>query len=632
MEVAECREYIDCREYVAVISRQLPSRVALEEAKVYAITDCSQDSVEIPVGSFLVVESDSRRYLARVIEVTTQDIYAISKTPVISVDQELAVDLSPLPRLITLELVVECVGDRCSAPMTPVRIHSRVRRPREGEVSKMLGLPEEGIEIGSLSLPTGEELKSERVRLAEQALRHHILVVGTTGSGKTVFLKNLIYEILKNNIGKAVVLDVIGHYHHIISDKVQKITIILPVTSRVLDMVINRVEIPEIGAEEENGKKIIRELVKEISRNIIKIYLRDVFKGFGIRCNVRKFKVLYTRRGNEIIIRKMKIYAKIENIDVEILIYPWALITHDVIMILPRLSAVFTAQARMFYRRILLETVREYVRRIKGDVSQAEELTYNNLREIVRKYGITLRDLYDFMFHSIDQTSRRSIMVYQYIADKIGVHKGTLENIVRGFLSLIETDLFDVSVRVSIEGYGEVIVKMAEPDYNEVFRNKYVIVDLRETNIAQERLVVYRVLGKLYRYVEKIWISRGARRESVIIAIDEAHLFFPQTREESEKELVERYLTMLARLGRARGIGLIFATHSPDDLNDLVLQLTNTKVILRSEEKMLEKLGVPAKERRILMLAPPGLAYVRTFIYRMPILVKLDPAKTIHVG
>ncbi|NPA71071.1 MAG: ATP-binding protein [Crenarchaeota archaeon] len=630
MEVTQCREYVDCREYIAVVSRQLPSKVALEEAKVHAITDCSPESVKISVGSFLVVESSSRRYLARVSEIVTQDIYAISKTPVISLEQELAVDLSPLPRLITLDLVIECVDDRCSAPMTPVDIHSRVRLPREGEVSKMLGLPEHGIEIGSLSLPTGEELKSERVRLTEQALRHHILVVGTTGSGKTVFLKNLIYEILRNRIGRAVVLDVVGHYHHIISSDVKKITVILPITSRLLNLIMRRVELKE----GERSSDLVREFAREVSRNIAEIYFKNVFRGFGLRYRIRKIRVLYrfNREKKHIIIRRLIIDASVNDNDVKIVIYPWALTTSNVILILPRLSAVFTAQARMFYRKILLELVREYLKIYKGESSAADNLDYNNLVREVRKHGITLRDLYDFMFHSLDQMGKRNIMVYQYIADKIGVHKGTLENIIRGFLSLIETDLFDVALCVSIEGYGDLTVEITEPNYDEVFGSDYVIVDLRETSIAQERLVVYRVLDRLYKFVEKEWIRKSGKRSSVIIAIDEAHLFFPQTREESEKELVERYLTMLARLGRARGIGLVFATHSPDDLNDLVLQLTNTKVILRSEEKILEKLGVPAKERRILILAPPGLAYVRSFIYRMPILVKLDPAKTIHVG
>lgn len=630
MEVTQCREYVDCREYIAVVSRQLPSKVALEEAKVHAITDCSPESVKISVGSFLVVESSSRRYLARVSEIVTQDIYAISKTPVISLEQELAVDLSPLPRLITLDLVIECVDDRCSAPMTPVDIHSRVRLPREGEVSKMLGLPEHGIEIGSLSLPTGEELKSERVRLTEQALRHHILVVGTTGSGKTVFLKNLIYEILRNRIGRAVVLDVVGHYHHIISSDVKKITVILPITSRLLNLIMRRVELKE----GERSSDLVREFAREVSRNIAEIYFKNVFRGFGLRYRIRKIRVLYrfNREKKHIIIRRLIIDASVNDNDVKIVIYPWALTTSNVILILPRLSAVFTAQARMFYRKILLELVREYLKIYKGERSAADNLDYNNLVREVRKHGITLRDLYDFMFHSLDQMGKRNIMVYQYIADKIGVHKGTLENIIRGFLSLIETDLFDVALCVSIEGYGDLTVEITEPNYDEVFGSDYVIVDLRETSIAQERLVVYRVLDRLYKFVEKEWIRKSGKRSSVIIAIDEAHLFFPQTREESEKELVERYLTMLARLGRARGIGLVFATHSPDDLNDLVLQLTNTKVILRSEEKILEKLGVPAKERRILILAPPGLAYVRSFIYRMPILVKLDPAKTIHVG
>ncbi len=630
---------IDCNEYVAIVSRQLPTRVSLEESLVYAITDCPLDSTNITVGSYLVIESDNRKYLARVVEITNQDVYSLVKSPIISLEQELSVDLTPLPRLITLELVVECVDNRCSAPVTPVKIHSRIRKPRSGEISEMLGLPKEGIEIGNISLPTGEELKGERVRLTQQALRHHILIVGTTGSGKTVLIKNIIYEVLKNNVGKVIVLDVVGHYHHVITREVDKIAVILPITSRYLQNIARDCEKLIKDKDIKDVEDIIRRVLSIICRRIVEKYLNEVFLSFGIKYHVDKIRIKYTkyvdreRNRVSITLRRIDVKANIEGIDTILELYPWALETQNVLMILPKLSAVFTAQARLFYRRILLELIREYVKHRLGE-EKSKDVKSQNLKSIVRKYCINLEKLYNFMFKSISSGRGRSEVVYQYIANKIGVHKGTLENIMRGFLSLLETDLFDVHTVLDIEfeeSKYRVKISIREPDYDKLFSRRYVIVDLRNTTTSQEKLIVYRVLARLYRYVENVW-QNLEERSSVIIAIDEAHIFFPQTREESEKELIESYLTMLARLGRARGIGLIFATHSPDDLNDLVIQLTNTKILLRSDEKILEKLGVPAKERRIITLAPPGLAYIKTFIFRTPLLVKLDSAKTIHVG
>jgi hypothetical protein len=66
-------------------------------------------------------------------------------------------------------------------------------------------------------------------------------------------------------------------------------------------------------------------------------------------------------------------------------------------------------------------------------------------------------------------------------------------------------------------------------------------------------------------------------------------------------------------------------------LNDVVLQLTNTKIILRSEEKVLERLGVPSTERRFLAMAVAGLAYVSSFAYKYPIYARIKPA-AYHVG
>ena len=48
-------------------------------------------------------------------------------------------------------------------------------------------------------------------------------------------------------------------------------------------------------------------------------------------------------------------------------------------------------------------------------------------------------------------------------------------------------------------------------------------------------------------------------------------------------------INKLTRLGR---MGVVFATHSPADLNDLAIQLTNTKIATRSEPKVLERVDM----------------------------------------
>ncbi len=77
--------------------------------------------------------------------------------------------------------------------------------------------------------------------------------------------------------------------------------------------------------------------------------------------------------------------------------------------------------------------------------------------------------------------------------------------------------------------------------------------------------------------------ARGAAPSPTFIFIDEAYYYFPQegAREDFNKEVVEAVINKLTRLGRVRRMGVVFATHSPADLNDLS-QLTNTKIAMRS--------------------------------------------------
>jgi DNA helicase HerA-like ATPase len=75
--------------------------------------------------------------------------------------------------------------------------------------------------------------------------------------------------------------------------------------------------------------------------------------------------------------------------------------------------------------------------------------------------------------------------------------------------------------------------------------------------------------------------------------------------------VVEAVINKLTRLGRVRRMGVVFATHSPADLNDLVIQLTKTA--MRSEPKVLERMAEYAGE---LAYAQSGAAVAKSFIYR----------------
>ena len=91
-------------------------------------------------------------------------------------------------------------------------------------------------------------------------------------------------------------------------------------------------------------------------------------------------------------------------------------------------------------------------------------------------------------------------------------------------------------------------------------------------------------------------------------------------------------INKLTRLGRVRSMGVVFATHSPADLNDLVIQLTNTKIAMRSEPKVLERVDM-AEYAGELAYAQSGAAVAKSFVYRThAVTFKTLPPQTRHRG
>jgi len=116
------------------------------------------------------------------------------------------------------------------------------------------------------------------------------------------------------------------------------------------------------------------------------------------------------------------------------------------------------------------------------------------------------------------------------------------------------------------------------------------------------------------------------------MSIDDAHYYFPQegAREDFNKEVVEAVINKLTRLGRVRRMGVVFATHSPADLNDMVIQLTNTKIAMRSGPKVLKRMTEYAGE---LAYAQSGVAVAKSFVYRThAVTFKTLPPQTRHRG
>jgi DNA helicase HerA-like ATPase len=216
---------------------------------------------------------------------------------------------------------------------------------------------------------------------------------------------------------------------------------------------------------------------------------------------------------------------------------------------------------------------------------------------------------------------------------ELRLHKSQVDNFVRGMNMIFETGLFDVSYAVAERNSQRVFATFGEPDYMEL--EGLVVVDLREFREAPSvaSAVVYRVLSRLFQTRDEE-LARGASPSPTFIFIDEAHYYFPQVgaRDDFNKEVVEAVINKLTRLGRVRRMGVVFATHSPADLNDLVIQLTNTKIAMRSEPKVLERVDM-AEYAGELAYAQSGAAVAKSFIYRThAVTFKTLPPLTRHRG
>ena len=111
------------------------------------------------------------------------------------------------------------------------------------------------------------------------------------------------------------------------------------------------------------------------------------------------------------------------------------------------------------------------------------------------------------------------------------------------------------------------------------------------------------------------------------VSIDKAH-YVPHEGfwDDFDKGAVINKLTRLERMG------VVFATHSPADLNDLVIQLTNTKIAMRSELKVLERVDM-AEYAGELAYAQSGVAVAKSFVYRThAVTFKILPPQTRHRG
>jgi DNA helicase HerA-like ATPase len=458
--------------------------------------------------------------------------------------------------------------------VTPIDPQSPVFIPNPSLLEKILRIPEEGITIGKI-FSGGEEIEA-KVRLDEEALVHHTLVLGTTGSGKTTLLKSILYS--KDLDKQTIVFDRQGDFVNFLISKREKFTVLMPVTSKM--------------------------------DNSAKDFLDTFASTYGC-------KVLEYESG-----------ALICN-DTEVDVIPYSINFFDNIKNFHKLTPYFTPKASMYWESLVDKTL---------------ELLKITLHEIFNVYindDILDRILRDKVTPASLAEEGNRISISPTLLDELNLRPKS-QNISKSFVSFSQGNLtislnkaFQEAMKAldiapstkeaiirtlkAYDSYGIFTVKgTVDFDPEKAFKlNDKIIVDLSfvmnySASIEAVATIAYKILEELFNWKTELYSKRSLENKLTLIIMDEAHEYFPQGNSEAvAKDIIEELINKIMRLGRVRRIGVILATHMPDDLNPLVLQLTNTKIVMRNDINVIKKIGMENYED-FLLHATPGLAIINS--------------------
>ena len=551
----------------------------------------SDDMYPVGIGSMLCIVNPIAKTvtLGVIKKLMREDLASLMNIPVPTPPTDPSTLQTPL--ILNIELIAEAsiTGEELSnlrPPVTAIEPGSPVIIPKPDVVKEMLRIPKEGVIIGHLI--SGSQVRYDiDVRLPLDTLYHHVLVIGTTGSGKTALLKNIAvaiaHEYRKEN-PLVIAFDLQGDYLTLtlprkdledrlrVYKQLNELSIIIPMTRSIVK------SLGSVGS------------VDELVKKLVDLYVRLSYRGLNA-------EVVNVDLSSEGMVGSIDVMLEdAEGNMFKLTLIPWALVYSRVRSEVQDLIPIFTEQAKLFLPRLL---------------SEVHE-------------GLGVEEYLDTVLESSSYV--------QSEGERLRIHRSTIDNIIRGLVLLRDTELFDVGIEV-----GDRTIMFSEPDYSNLFTksSNVIVVDLRWVRLYSpspyaETLVTYRILEKVFRWKDEA-LRRGVRSRPTVLLIDEAHNYFPQTsREVLRKDLVEYMISRITRLGRVRGIGVVFATHQPSDLNNLIVQLTNTKIALRSDRASLEAIGLTEFHNE-LRNAESGYAVMTTYAIGVQSLtIKTLPPQTLH--
>lgn len=602
------------------------------------IVEGKQDSPLYRTGSVLAIVDPKTLHLVsvRVVSIERPDQLSEARIGVLHYPTGPDPESLVTRTFVRAELLLEWdpkSGDAVPANLS-IEPQSPVLDPEARYIPALLGLPREGLILGSLA-NNGVPVKGGAVpvRLPWNALLQHVLVLGTTGSGKTTLLKNMIAYTVYSGGGVPVVMDLNRDYVQLLYPRLtspSRSTREWMVDNGVYkgvaepDAMVLMVPIPRrlwIDALDRFSWSLPEALL-----DLFNMYYEDVIAPVADATGIGGIvgdPVVHVEDGLARVVARQKAPGRMKTL----VFVPYAIRSSTVSsQVMFSLMPGLTENARELLRRLfehrsdrffldLLVSLLDAYLGLGRDKGSQRELLYEAISALDDKLGgltgekRVFAEAYTGELEVLGQA-----LFYSY------QHDETVKNLVRNLQALLGTGLIDVPV-----GVGDGLLFLGEPGWGrlvgmaEALRAP-VVVDLSwaESSGGAEgpvhRVAAIRMLYSLLGWRQREW-SRRRRGSRILVFMDEAHQYFPRERIESAARQVASTVSRLARLGRARGIGLVFATHSPGDLNDIVFQLANTKVLMRMEVGQLERLDVPSGYRHFLALAPPRSFVVRSYVY-----------------
>lgn len=631
-------------EVVGFVSRTSPSLINEEGGYVVFDVDpatyFSNYQVLAQAGSFLgVVDIKTLNLVSlRVVSVERKDVLAelelpdmytpIPHTEVSGLLTKTRIKAKPLLAydLSTGEVVA---ANYVIEPQSPVIL---LKDPHA--IQRVLGLPSTGVFLGYVTVgDTPLFSGNAQLFLPLKAFYQHVLVVGTTGSGKTTLLKNMIASIYRgyelDEKVSVIVIDPNKDYVTMplkplwkLRGDVQKDELELAekayekapgVSGVVVILPVTRASIEEYVEKADSWAR----LLKMLAEGYVNSILSPIASKFKWLYRVREIEVVEepTRRG---ILRFVKTVVEVDygnTVDtVTYYIVPYALrFTDFTPKELISLNPYFTRQAKDGLLRLLfaLSQKNAYIETIYDLYEALKEARFRIEEKQKTRRGVVLDPNKEY--------------VVEVVRD-LAIHKSTLENMIRQIAALTDTGMFDVYIKgVQEDKYlREPPVEVILERHFDLFNGYPIVVDLEYLQLYSMAdpektisIAAFRILNKVFEW--KLVQSRFKfETQPVLIFIDEAHRFFPShSGVEEYVEHVSGMIDRIARLGRARKLGLVFSTHSPKDVHDIILQLTNTKVVLRTDKTHLSSLDLPPEHRDFITRASDRVGVVKSHVLRL---------------